>query len=95
MVNLSQHEWDIEISEYFSRDEWNKDHSGYPVRDVPRRWSFRFRAINEVIQMRKKHSYIGRQLLAETLTSQFKPPFNWAATLLAYVEKKFFSRAMD
>ena len=52
MVNLSQHEWDIKISEYFSLDEWNKDQSGYPVRDVPERWSSRFRAINEVIRMR-------------------------------------------
>jgi hypothetical protein len=88
MVNLSQQEWDIEIFEYFSPDEWNEDQSGYPVRDAPRRWSSRFRAINEVIRMRKKHSYIGRQLLAETLTSHYKPPFNWAATLLAYIEKE-------
>jgi hypothetical protein len=88
MVNLSQQEWDIKISEYFSPDEWNEDQSGYSIRDAPGRWSSRFRAINEVIRMRKKHSYIGRQLLAETLTSHYKPPFNWAATLLAYIEKE-------
>jgi hypothetical protein len=86
MVNLLQQEWDMKISEYFSPDEWNEDQFGYPVRDAPGRWSSRFRAINEVIRMRKKHSYIGRHF-AETLTSHYKAPFNWAATLLAYIEK--------
>lgn len=67
LPKLHVEEWFENINIYFNSSNFYKDQSGYHCTRALDWWEYMFKALNELMRMKKKFTYISKQTLAKII----------------------------